>query len=64
MKGNTLYVHISADMNMLQDWHKVKDFNLKCMLLSQDQNAERSHNMKTDNRSLRRWESSNIWEQN
>jgi len=49
---------------MLQDWHKEKDFNLKCMLLSQDQNAELSHNMKTDNRSLKRWKSSNIWEQN
>jgi len=34
MKGNTLYIRISGDMNVLQDWHEQKDFNLKCMLLS------------------------------
>jgi hypothetical protein len=63
MKGNTLYIRISADKNMLQDWHKQKDLNMKHMLWSRDQNAGRSHNMKTYNRSLKRWKSSNIWEQ-
>lgn len=42
MKGNTSYIRISADMNMLQDWHKKKDFHLKCMLLSRDQNRAKS----------------------
>ena len=62
MKCNTLYIRISADKNTLQDWHKQKDLNMKRMLWSQDQNAGQSHN-KTDNRSLKRWKSSNIWEQ-
>jgi len=31
--------------------------------MSRDQNAERSHNMKTENRSFERWTISNIWEQ-
>jgi len=33
------------------------------MVMSRDQNAGRSHSMKTDNSSFKGWNSSNIWEQ-
>jgi len=35
----------------------------KYMVMSRDQNAGRSHSMKTDNSSLKGWNSSNILEQ-
>jgi len=35
----------------------------KYMVMSRGQNVGRSHNMKTDNSSLKGWNSSNIWEQ-
>jgi hypothetical protein len=35
----------------------------KCMVMSGDHNAGRSHNMKVDNRRFERWKSSNILEQ-
>ena len=34
----------------------------KYMVMSRDQNAGRSHNIKIDNSSLKRWKVSNIWE--
>jgi len=33
------------------------------MVMSRDQIARRSHNIKVDNSSFDRWKSSNIWEQ-
>jgi len=33
------------------------------MVISQDQNAGQSHNIKMDNKSFERWNSSNTWEQ-
>ena len=35
----------------------------KYMVMSRDQNAGRSHNMKIDNSSLKGWNNSSIWEQ-
>jgi len=35
----------------------------KYMVMSQDQSAGRSHNMKTDKDPLKGWKSSNVWEQ-
>jgi hypothetical protein len=35
----------------------------KCMFMSRDQNAGRSHGMQIDNSSFEKWKSSNIWEQ-
>jgi len=34
----------------------------KYMIMSRDQNAGRCHIMKIDNRSIKMWKSSNIWE--
>jgi hypothetical protein len=39
------------------------DDKARYMVTSQDQNAGRRHNMKTDNVPLKGWKSSNIWEQ-
>ena len=33
----------------------------KYLVMSRDQNAGRSHNMKTDNSCLKGWKSSNVW---
>jgi len=33
------------------------------MIIFQNQNARQSHNIKIDNKSFERWNSSNIWEQ-
>jgi len=35
----------------------------KYIVMSRDQNAGRSHNMKIDNISFESWNSSNVWEQ-
>ena len=35
----------------------------KYMVMSRDQNAGRSHSMKTDNTSFGGWKISNIWQQ-
>jgi len=41
---------------------KVNADKSKYMVMSRDQNAGRSHGIKTDNSSLKWWKSSNIWE--
>jgi hypothetical protein len=35
----------------------------KYMAMSQDQKAEQIHNMKVDNKHLKKWNSSDIWKQ-
>jgi hypothetical protein len=42
---------------------EVNSEKTKYMVMSRDQNAGQNHNMKLDNKSFERWNSSNIWEQ-